>query len=88
MIDSKIGIVNSLNSLNTLMTMLQVPQVLARIPKSLSAVDNGPLAADVFTLVKGKKRKRSELAVAVNGEAINLYDVRSYKAIFWFRKCY
>ncbi|MCJ1437901.1 hypothetical protein MMC27_007288 [Xylographa pallens] len=57
--------------------MLQLPQVLARIPKSLSAVDNGPLAADVFTLVKGKKRKRSELAVAVNGEAINLYDIQA-----------
>ncbi|MCJ1388141.1 hypothetical protein MMC18_000986 [Xylographa bjoerkii] len=57
--------------------MLQLPQVLARLPKSLAAGDNGPLAADVYALVKGKKRKRSELAVAVNGEAINLYDVRS-----------
>ncbi|MCJ1401192.1 hypothetical protein MMC11_004404 [Xylographa trunciseda] len=55
--------------------MLQLPQVLARLPKSLSTVDNGPLAADVYALVKGKKRKRSELAVAVNGEAINLYDI-------------
>ncbi|MCJ1384411.1 hypothetical protein MMC17_007527 [Xylographa soralifera] len=57
--------------------MLQLPQVLARLPKSLSAVDNGPLAADVFMLVKGKKRKRSELAVAVDGEAINLYDIQA-----------
>ena len=57
--------------------MLQLPQVLVRLPRSLSAVGNEPLAADVHTLAKGKKRKRSELAVAINGEAINLYDVCS-----------
>ena len=61
--------------------MLQLPQVLARLPKSVSDVDSEPLAADVFGLAKGKKRKRSELAIAVNGEAINLYDVRYSNAI-------
>ncbi|MCJ1281487.1 hypothetical protein MMC26_000807 [Xylographa opegraphella] len=61
--------------------MLQLPQVLARVPKSLSTVDNGTLAADVFTLVRGKKRKRTELAVAVNGEAINLYDIQASSLI-------
>lgn len=59
--------------------MLQTPQLLAKLPKSFNSEDIGPLAADVYALVAGKKRKRSELVVAVSGEAINLYDVCSHQ---------
>ena len=55
--------------------MLQSPQVLAKLPKSLEGDKSRIYAADVHTVARGKKRKRSELVVAVDNESINLYNV-------------
>ena len=55
--------------------MLQSYQVLAKLPKPVNKLEVKPLSASVHTLVGAKKRKRSELAIAVDTEGINLYDV-------------
>lgn len=55
------------------------PYVLQALPRPLDRSD-GPgryLAGEVFGQKQGfKRRKRTELAVAIDGVAVNLYDVR------------
>ncbi|MCJ1358402.1 MAG: hypothetical protein MMC33_008402 [Icmadophila ericetorum] len=57
--------------------MIQSPVVLAELPRSLVNGRNEVHAADVYGFDGDKKRKRSEIAVAVDGECVNVYDVRS-----------
>lgn len=57
--------------------MLQEPYTLAEFPKNLIAPNGKILVADVYGLVGARKRKRSELAVALDNDSVNLYDVRS-----------
>lgn len=59
--------------------MLQSFQILAKLPKPVNAKEVKPLSASVQGLVGGKKRKRSELAVAIDTEGINLYDVSLFR---------
>lgn len=57
---------------------IQKPYVLTTLPRPLSREVNGSAYAvgDVWTHQKGsRKRKRPELAVGIDGEAVNLYDV-------------
>lgn len=56
--------------------MLQEPYTLAEFPKNLIAPNGNILVADVFGLVGVRKKKRSELAVALDNDSVNLYDVR------------
>ena len=56
--------------------MIQRPYTLANLPVSLHASQGKIFAADVHTVAGTKKRKRSELAVAVDNEGISIYDVR------------
>lgn len=56
-------------------SMIQAPYTLAKLPLPLHASQGKTLAADVYTVAGSKKRKRSELAVAVDYEGINIYDV-------------
>ena len=56
--------------------MIQTPYTLANLPVSPHALQGNTFAADVHSLVGSKKRKRAELAVAVDHEGINIYDVQ------------
>lgn len=56
--------------------MLQEPYTLAEFPKNLIAPNGNILVADVIGLVGVRKKKRSELAVALDNDSVNLYDVR------------
>lgn len=60
---------------------LQSPSVLAQLPRPLHAATGKTRIGDVNSLADAKKRKRYELAVAVDGEAVNIYNVCS--VIYW-----
>lgn len=50
-------------------------QTFALLPKSLEGDRSKIYTADVNAVVGSRKRKRSEIAVAVDNEGVNLYDV-------------
>ena len=61
---------------------LQNPYVVASLPRPIDRSNGRYVVGEVYGGVPGlKKRKRSELAVGIDGEGINLYDVR-YEDIF------
>ncbi|EPS32928.1 hypothetical protein PDE_07889 [Penicillium oxalicum 114-2] len=60
---------------------LQAPSVLAQLPRPLHAATGQTRIGEVNSLAEGKKRKRYELAVAVDGEAINIYNVQTPKLV-------
>lgn len=60
---------------------IQKPYVLTTLPRPLNREASGSAYAvgDVWSQPKGsKKRKRPELAVGIDGEAVNLYDVSQH----------
>jgi hypothetical protein len=57
------------------MMLLQAPIPLAQLPRSLDP-DGQTFFNSVYGLSTLKKAKRHEVIAAVDGEAINLYDVR------------
>ncbi|KDE78780.1 hypothetical protein AO1008_05138 [Aspergillus oryzae 100-8] len=58
---------------------LQPPSVLAQLPRPLHASKGKTHIGEVYSLSDSKKRKRYEVAVAVDGEAVNIYNlVTSY----------
>lgn len=48
---------------------------IAEFPESLAAPDGTISVTPVHSYLKSKKRKRSELAVALDRESVNIYDV-------------
>ena len=56
--------------------MIQKPYLLAYIPHDLTGLPENVFAADVLAVAGSKKRKRSELALAIDRQGINIYDVR------------
>ncbi|KAJ5525309.1 hypothetical protein N7494_011959 [Penicillium frequentans] len=60
---------------------LQSPSVLAQLPRPLHASSGKTRIGDVYSLADAKKRKRYEVAVAVDGEAINIYNVQTPKLV-------
>ncbi|KAI6563105.1 hypothetical protein MCOR04_009235 [Pyricularia oryzae] len=63
---------------------IQKPYELTALPKTLDQSEDTYVVGDVFGQsagVSSKKRKRSELAVGINGEALNLYNVASSRLI-------
>jgi hypothetical protein len=56
---------------------LQSPYVVASLPRPIDHKKGRYVVGDVYGGAPGaKKRKRSELAVGIDGEGLNLYDVR------------
>ena len=55
--------------------MIPNPYLLAEIPQDLNGLLGNVLAADVYAVVGSKKRKRSELAIAIDRQGINIFDV-------------
>ena len=60
--------------------MIERSYTVADLPPSL--LGSGEIsAADVHTLSGSSKKKRSELAIAIDNESVNLYDVLYYNMI-------
>ncbi|KAA8648105.1 hypothetical protein EYZ11_012232 [Aspergillus tanneri] len=60
---------------------LQPPSVLAQLPRPLHASKGKTRIGEVYGLADTKKRKRYEVAVAVDGEAVNIYNVQTPKLV-------
>ncbi|KAL4883489.1 hypothetical protein BJY04DRAFT_226517 [Aspergillus karnatakaensis] len=60
---------------------LQPPSVLAQLPRPLHASTGKTHISEVYSLASSKKRKRYEVAVAVDGEAVNLYNIQTPKLV-------
>ncbi|PLB51265.1 hypothetical protein P170DRAFT_455498 [Aspergillus steynii IBT 23096] len=60
---------------------LQPPSVLAQLPRPLQASTGKIRIGEVHGLADSKKRKRYEVAVAVDGEAVNIYNVQTPKLV-------
>lgn len=55
---------------------IQKPYELTSLPKTLDQTAETYVVGEVFGQAQAsKKRKRPELAVGINGEALNIYDV-------------
>jgi hypothetical protein len=55
---------------------LQAPYVVASLPRPIDHSSGRYVVGEVYGGAAGsKKRKRSELAVGIDGEGVNLYDV-------------
>jgi hypothetical protein len=55
------------------------PYVVATLPRPLDHTDGRIVAREVYGQREGqKKRKRTELAVGVDGETASIYDVRPF----------
>jgi hypothetical protein len=55
--------------------MLGPVSILATLPRSIDAAHGRILASTVTSLTPAKKRKRSEIAVSIDGEGVNIYSV-------------
>ena len=55
--------------------MIQSTYTLAEIPHDLTGVPGHTHATDVYAIAGSKKRKRSELALAIDRQGINIYNV-------------
>ena len=62
--------------------MIQKPYVLADIQHDITGSPGSILAADVFAVAGSNKQKRSELAIAIDRQGINIYDV-SLRLVLW-----
>ncbi|KAL4931893.1 uncharacterized protein BDV17DRAFT_255572 [Aspergillus undulatus] len=60
---------------------LQPPSVLAQLPRPLHASTGKTHISEVYSLANARKRKRYEVAVAVDGEAVNLYNIQNPKLV-------
>ena len=54
---------------------LQPPSILAQLPRPLHTSTGRIQVGEVYSLAATKKRKRYEVATAVDGEAVNIYNV-------------
>jgi hypothetical protein len=55
--------------------MIQNPYTLAEISRDISGSSGKILSADVHAVAGSKKRKRTELVLAIDREGVNIYDV-------------
>ncbi|CZS97458.1 uncharacterized protein RCO7_00232 [Rhynchosporium graminicola] len=62
--------------------VLQKPYVVATLPRPIDHSKGQYVVAEVYGGAPGaKKRKRSELAVGIDGEGVNLYDISSSRLV-------
>lgn len=55
--------------------MIEKPYVLAEIPKDITGATGHILTGDIHAIAGSRKRKRSEVAVAIDHQGVNIYDV-------------
>ncbi|OJI80819.1 hypothetical protein ASPTUDRAFT_176632 [Aspergillus tubingensis CBS 134.48] len=60
---------------------LQPPSVLAHLPRPLHGSTGKTHLGEVHSLADSKKRKRHEVVVAVDGEAVNIYNIQTPKLV-------
>ncbi|KAL1961193.1 hypothetical protein VTO42DRAFT_3138 [Malbranchea cinnamomea] len=60
---------------------LQAPSLIASLPRPLAASDRKCQFAEVYGLDGSKKRKRYEIVAAIDGEAVNIYNVHFPKLV-------
>ncbi|OAX81924.1 hypothetical protein ACJ72_03732 [Emergomyces africanus] len=60
---------------------LQAPSVLAQLPRPLGASAGKCQLGEVYGLEGSKKRKRYEVAAAIDGESVNIYNVQFPKLV-------
>ncbi|KMU85820.1 hypothetical protein CIHG_03348 [Coccidioides immitis H538.4] len=60
---------------------LQAPSLLAQLPRPLSGGTGKCQFSEVYSLAGSKKRKRYEIAAAIDGESVNIYNVQFPKLI-------
>ena len=65
--------------------MMVKPYLLADIQQDLTGLPGNVLAADVLAVAGSKKRKRSELVLAIDRQGINIYDVGTHPACQGYR---
>ena len=58
--------------------MIQAPYTIAKLPEGPFPGESRIQSADVYSVSGSKKRKRSELAVAIDQSCVNLYDVNTH----------
>lgn len=60
----------------TKMSVMEAPYTIASLPKPLDAENGNIYASPVYSFRGLKKRKRHEVVVGVDGESLNIYNVR------------
>ncbi|KAI1328473.1 hypothetical protein F5Y16DRAFT_369121 [Xylariaceae sp. FL0255] len=63
---------------------IQKPYVLTTLPRPLDPATGAYVVGDVYGYVPGsrkRKRRRAELTVGIDGEAVNIYDVSSSRLV-------
>ncbi|KAF7506809.1 hypothetical protein GJ744_011421 [Endocarpon pusillum] len=60
---------------------VMTPTVLAQLPQSLLGVDGRTQFGPCYGFTGSRKRKRTEIAAAVDGEALNIYDVQGSRLV-------
>ncbi|RMY76501.1 hypothetical protein D0863_01909 [Hortaea werneckii] len=60
---------------------MEAPFAIASLPKPLDAENGKVRAAPVFGIRESRKRKRHEVAVGVDGESVNVYNIQSQSQI-------
>ncbi|KAF2088055.1 hypothetical protein K490DRAFT_40620 [Saccharata proteae CBS 121410] len=60
---------------------LEPSHTLASLPRPLDPVNGRTLASTICSLSSSKKRKRSEIAVAIDGEGISLYNTQTPRLV-------
>ncbi|OJD18263.1 hypothetical protein AJ78_01702 [Emergomyces pasteurianus Ep9510] len=60
---------------------LQVPSLLAQLPRPLGGSAGKCQLGEVYGLEGAKKRKRCEVAAAIDGESVNIYNVQFPKLV-------
>ena len=66
--------------------MIQKSYVLADIQQDLTGSPRNVYSTDVFAIAGSKKRKRSELALAIDRQGIDIYDVSLHRMFQDFSK--
>ena len=57
--------------------MIQEPQVIAEIPQDIIGSHGKILPSDIYAVVGSQKKKRSEIALVIDRQGVNIYDVQS-----------
>ncbi|RMZ16413.1 hypothetical protein D0860_01010 [Hortaea werneckii] len=60
---------------------MEAPFAIASLPKPLDAENGKVRAAPVFGIRESRKRKRHEVAVGIDGESVNVYNIQSQSQI-------
>ena len=62
--------------------MIEAARTIAEIPRNITGTQGKIYSADVYGLAGTRKRKRTELALAIDHQGINLYNVIRFSRPF------